>query len=59
AAPVGHANPLPLHMANGNLLRSDVDAGSLLLARHVAEPDDSTLWSLRREQDAHFGLTMG
>lgn len=54
AGPVSDNNPLPLHMANGNLLQKDVGAGSLIAANNVTEPDGSVLWSLRREQDAYF-----
>ncbi|MEZ4662876.1 MAG: hypothetical protein R2911_35460 [Caldilineaceae bacterium] len=54
AAAVGDNNPLPLHMANGNLLQNDVAAGSLIAANNVAAPEGSVLWSLRREQDAHM-----
>ncbi len=46
--------PLPLHMANGNRLKMDVPTGTVLTVDMVEEPAGSTLWALRREQDAQF-----
>ncbi len=54
AAPLGGGVPLPFHLASGNHLACDVAAGTPLTAAAVAEPPHSTLWELRREQDAHF-----
>ena len=53
-APMRNDAPVPLHMANGNRLTTDVPAGTVLSMAMVAEPGDSTLWALRRQQDAHF-----
>jgi predicted homoserine dehydrogenase-like protein len=55
AQPVTTGAPLPLHMANGNPLRVDVPAGTLLTTELVEPPADSALWALRAEQDRHFG----
>jgi predicted homoserine dehydrogenase-like protein len=54
AQPVTVGAPLPLHMANGNPLRADVPAGTILTAEMVQPPADSALWALRAEQDRHF-----
>ena len=54
SAPLGGDAPLPFHLASGNRLACDVATGTPLTAAAVAEPAHSTLWELRREQDAHF-----
>ena len=46
--------PIPLHLASGQRLTGDLPAGTLLTAAALAEPRASTLWALRRRQDAHF-----
>lgn len=52
AVPLTARSPLPWHMANGKPLLRALPAGTLLRADMVAEPPDSALWALRREQDA-------
>ncbi|MFT5365556.1 MAG: putative homoserine dehydrogenase-like protein [Candidatus Latescibacterota bacterium] len=47
-------NPIPFHMASGNTLATDVPEGEIITASAIKEPSDTTLWDLRREQDAHF-----
>ena len=54
AAVLDDAAPLPFHLASGNSLACDVAAGTPLTAAMVVPPTDSTLWTLRREQDARF-----
>jgi predicted homoserine dehydrogenase-like protein len=54
ARPVTDRVPVPLHMANGNPLRVDVPAGTILTAGMVQPPADSALWALRAEQDRQF-----
>ncbi len=54
AAPLDAGAPLPFHLASGNRLACDVAIGTPLTAATVEEPPHSTLWELRREQDAHF-----
>ena len=54
AQPVRDGAPLPLQMASGNLLTSDVPTGTLITAEMLVAPPDSTLWSLRAQQDRHF-----
>ncbi len=49
------ANPLPLHLGNGNLLWKNLAEAALLTGDAVVEPEQSTLWQLRREQERHFG----
>ena len=54
SAPVQPGNPLPLYLATGNRLKTDVPAGALLTADMVEAPCASRLWALRREQDRTF-----
>ena len=56
AAPIAKANPLPLYLSTGNRLSRDVAAETVITQEMVDSPSDSLLWSLRRQQDAHFGL---
>ena len=56
ASPIAEGNPLPLYLLTGNRLSKDVAAETLITEDMVDPPADSLLWSLRREQDAHFGL---
>jgi predicted homoserine dehydrogenase-like protein len=55
AEPVRGGAPLPLHMAHGNALAVDVPAGTVITGEMVVPPPASVLWSLRAQQDAHFG----
>ena len=56
ASSIAKSNPLPLHLLTGNRLSRDIPAGTLITAEMVAPPSDSLLWSLRQQQDIHFGL---
>ena len=56
ASPIANSNPLPLYLLNGVCLSRDVAAETVITQEMVASPSDSLLWSLRRQQDAHFGL---
>ena len=56
ASPIAAGNPLPLHLLDGNRLSRDVAAETVITGEMVAAPSDSLLWSLRQQQDAHFGL---
>lgn len=51
AAAVEEGAPLPLHLGNGNRLRVDVSAGTLITAEMIDRPSQSDLWTLRRQQD--------
>jgi predicted homoserine dehydrogenase-like protein len=52
--PIDANNPIPFHLANGNTLTQDVAKGEMLKVSHIKEPTDNVVWTLRREQDAHF-----
>ena len=54
AAALDDAAPLPFHLASGNPLACDVATGTPITAAIVVPPNVSTLWTLRREQDARF-----
>ena len=55
AQAVTEGAPLPFYMATG-ALAADVPAGEVVTVDQVARPDDSTLWSLRAQQDETFLL---
>jgi predicted homoserine dehydrogenase-like protein len=54
ATKMGKGSAVPAHMLNGNKLKRDVPAGTLLTYDLVAEPKDSVLWKLRRKQEEIF-----
>jgi predicted homoserine dehydrogenase-like protein len=56
SVPVQPGNPLPLYLAAGNRLKTDVSAGAILSADMVEAPSASRLWALRREQDQTFNI---
>ena len=56
SVPVQKGNPLPLYLAAGNRLKTDVSAGAILSADMVEAPSASRLWALRREQDQMFKI---
>jgi predicted homoserine dehydrogenase-like protein len=54
AKPARGSNPLPYYMMVGRKLRRYVARGEFITADTVDPPADSSLWSLRAEQDALF-----
>ena len=56
ASPIAKGNPLPLYLLTGNRLSKDVAAETVITQEMIDPPADSLLWSLRQQQDAHFGL---
>jgi predicted homoserine dehydrogenase-like protein len=54
AFPLSDDGPVPFFMLEGNRLTEDVPAGTTITLDMIAPPADSALWSLRRQQDAHF-----
>jgi len=54
ARPVREGAPLPLEMLPEAELVTNVPAGTVITADMVRPTRDSTLWSLRARQDAHF-----
>lgn len=54
AFPLSATGPVPFFMLEGNRLIEDVPAGTTISLDVIAPPADSALWSLRRQQDAHF-----
>ena len=57
ASPTIGDNPLPFYLLTGVRLSRDVAAETLITQEMVIPPSDSLLWSLRQQQDAHFGFT--
>lgn len=49
--PVTGKAPVPIHMANGNRLVTDVSKNAILTADMIEPPTGSVLWALRKEQD--------
>ena len=56
ASPIANNNPLPLYLLTRVRLSRDVAAETLITQELIDPPSDSLLWSLRQQQDAHFGL---
>ena len=56
AFPLTDDGPVPFFMLEGNRLTKDVPAGATITLALIAPAADSALWSLRRQQDAHFAL---
>jgi predicted homoserine dehydrogenase-like protein len=56
SAEVNKRNALPLYMANGNRVREDVPAETLLTYEMIEPPSTSRLWDLRRQQDKTFKI---
>ena len=54
AFPLSDKGPVPFYMLESNRLVKDVPAGTTITMDMIAPPADSALWSLRRQQDAHF-----
>ena len=53
-APAAADHPLPFFMLESNRLAVDVPEGTVITGSTVTPPQDSVLWSLRRQQDVHF-----
>ncbi|SHI25620.1 NAD(P)H-dependent oxidoreductase [Desulfosporosinus lacus] len=54
AAVKSGTNPIPAHLLNGNKLKMDVKAGSVITYDMVQEPESSVLWDLRGKQEKFF-----
>lgn len=54
ALPIAPDNPLPFHMASGNVLSRDIPAGAFITASAIQPKDNDPLWTLRKEQDTYF-----
>ncbi|OGO04787.1 MAG: hypothetical protein A2Y73_01975 [Chloroflexi bacterium RBG_13_56_8] len=54
AFPLSDNGPVPFFMLEENRLTKDVPAGTTITLDMIDPPTGSMLWSLRRQQDAHF-----
>jgi len=54
AFPLSDDSPVPFFMLEGNHLAKDVPAWTTITLDMIVPPAGSALWSLRRQQDAHF-----
>ncbi|MEA5084890.1 MAG: flagellar biosynthesis protein FlgA [Lachnospiraceae bacterium] len=50
----GAKNPIPAHMISGNIATKDIKAGEIITYEMVADRSETTLWSLRLEQEEFF-----
>lgn len=50
----GGKNPIPAHMISGNVATKDIKAGEIITYEMVADRSETTLWSLRLEQEEFF-----
>lgn len=51
---IAPSSAVPAHMITGNIAREDIKAGTLITYDKIVEPENSMLWTLRREQEAAF-----
>jgi predicted homoserine dehydrogenase-like protein len=56
ARALGSQTPVPHYLLPDAVTRVEIPAGTLITGAMVDAPARSTLWRLRAEQDAHFGL---
>jgi predicted homoserine dehydrogenase-like protein len=47
-------NPLPFFMLEGKRLSRDIPSGAVITQDMIIPPQDSFLWSLRKQQDEYF-----
>lgn len=52
AVRLGPDAPIPFHMMSGHVLATDIAPGQLITMNDIVPPQESELWSLRREMDA-------
>ena len=56
ATPVAPGNAACAHLLTGNRAKVNIPRGTVITYDMVTEPEGSTLWRLRRLQDATFGI---
>jgi predicted homoserine dehydrogenase-like protein len=47
-------NPVPFFMLEGKRLSRDISSGTVITQDMIIPPQDSFLWSLRRQQEQYF-----
>jgi predicted homoserine dehydrogenase-like protein len=47
--------PIPAHLLNGNTLKVDVKAGTVITYDMIEEPKESILWAMRAKMEENFG----
>lgn len=50
----GAGVPVPAHMITGNVAKVDIKAGQMITYDMIQEPENSTLWELRKLQEETF-----
>jgi predicted homoserine dehydrogenase-like protein len=48
------SQPIPAHLLNGNKLKADVKAGTVITYDMVEKPENSVLWDLRQKLEEYF-----
>ena len=56
SVPITGNNPVPFFMLEGKILSSDIPSGTVITQEMVILPQDSFLWSLRKQQDDYFSI---
>ncbi|MBM3235457.1 flagellar biosynthesis protein FlgA [Candidatus Poribacteria bacterium] len=54
AVPITGNHPVPFFMLEGKRLSRDISSGTVITQDMVIPPQDSFLWSLRKQQDEYF-----
>lgn len=54
SVPIAGNNPVPFFMLEGKRLSRDISSGTVITQDMIIPPQDSFLWSLRRQQDQYF-----
>jgi len=54
--PIADNHPLPFFMLEGKRLSRDISSGTVITQDMVIPPQDSFLWSLRKQQDEYFSI---
>jgi predicted homoserine dehydrogenase-like protein len=57
SVPIADSNPVPFFMLEGKRLTRDVPSGTVITQDMIAPPQDSFLWSLRKQQDEYFSTS--
>jgi predicted homoserine dehydrogenase-like protein len=56
AVPITDNHPVPFFMLEGKKLSRDVPSGTVITQDMIIPPQDSFLWSLRKQQDEYFSI---
>ena len=57
SVPIADNNPVPFFMLEGKRLARDISSGTVIIQDMIIPPQDSFLWSLRKQQDEYFSTS--